>query len=216
MLEVNRQHSIYPLQFISAHPEEILEACRYGIRWVQLRIKGKDEQTVQQLALRTADICSKYDCTLIINDYPEIAEAVSADGVHLGKNDVSPADAREILGPDAIIGGTANTLDDMRSLAKQDIDYIGLGPFRFTTTKDNLSPVLGIEGYRQLMKQAAAVTIPVIAIGGILAEDVPALLKVGLHGVAVSSAISKSADPEKSIKAFIDAIDTSNEQSMMI
>ena len=92
------------------------------------------------------ELCYKYGATLIIDDEVQICKDLNSDGVHLGKNDMDPEEARKILGNTKVIGGTANTFEDIVTLVNKGVDDIGLGPFRFTTTKDNLSPILGIEG----------------------------------------------------------------------
>jgi thiamine-phosphate pyrophosphorylase len=142
---------------------------------------------------------------LIINDNVTIAKEIGADGVHLGKNDMHPTEAREILGGEAIIGGTANTIEDVVQLSGSGVNYIGLGPYRFTTTKDKLSPILGLEGYMKIMRevQMMSIDIPIIAIGGIVPGDVAALMETGIYGVAVSSAINQSIDKHSVIKEFI-------------
>ena len=105
---------------------------------------------------------------------------------------------------DAIIGGTANTLEDVVSLQEQGANYIGLGPYRFTSTKENLGPVLGMEGYKKFKVQSSKFKVPVIAIGGIQIEDVPLLMQTGIHGIAVSSAINLSSNKEQAIRQFLD------------
>ncbi|MBL4754356.1 MAG: thiamine phosphate synthase [Flavobacteriales bacterium] len=188
-------------QFITSDVErhthaELAEfACLGGASWVQLRIKNHDEQSWEKIALEVHRICKKYKATLIINDNAQLAKAINADGVHLGKNDLSIKEAREILGEEKIIGGTANAIEDVVKLAKQGVDYIGLGPFRYTTTKKNLSPVLGIEHMTKIIAEAKRVierTIPIVAIGGIDLRDVQSIVAAGLHGCAISSAVTKS------------------------
>jgi thiamine-phosphate pyrophosphorylase len=146
----------------------------------------------------------RFDAKLIINDNVTLAHEILADGVHLGKTDMKPDEARSILGENFIIGGTANTFDDIYFLQSEEVDYIGLGPFRFTTTKEKLSPILGIEGYERIIKKCREenVSIPIIAIGGIKSEDVRELIKVGVYGVAVSSAINLSNNIGFSVKEF--------------
>ena len=97
---------------------------------------------------KQSKICRKYNATLILNDHVHLVKEIGANGVHLGKSDMSPVKARELLGSNYIIGGTANNMEDIRQLHKSGVDYIGLGPFRFTRTKKNLAPILGIEGYK--------------------------------------------------------------------
>jgi thiamine-phosphate pyrophosphorylase len=112
------------------------------------------------------------------------------------------AAARAITGPGMIVGGTANTLEDLLQHVKDGADYVGLGPYRFTTTKQKLSPILGLEGIAHILQQLAAqgITIPVIAIGGIVQEDVAALITAGVHGVAVSGLITHAADRKEVVK----------------
>ena len=151
---------------------------------------------------QSKSICEQFGATLIINDNIKIAKAIGADGVHLGKQDISPSEARANLGNEVIIGGTANTFEDIQNLAKQGVDYIGLGPFRFTTSKDNLSPILGLEGYEEIVNQCKneGITIPIIAIGGIQVRDISSIISVGIHGVAVASLINDSKDKKKIVE----------------
>src|SRR5688572_23978839 len=142
-------------------------ACSGGVRWVQLRVKGKTDDVFLQLAQKVKAVCEKYGSRLIINDNVGIAKAVAANGVHLGKEDMHPVKARQLLGENSIIGGTANTIEDILHLSAYGVDYIGLGPFRFTTTKEKLSPILGLEAYVKLVGECQKhnITTPLIAIG---------------------------------------------------
>ncbi|ACU04673.1 MULTISPECIES: thiamine phosphate synthase [Pedobacter] len=178
------------------HLEAIERVLLAGGKWIQLRVKNEPEAVVLSLAIAAAALCKKHAARLIVNDYPEIALKAGADGVHLGLDDMPVAAARAILGPDLIIGGTANTFGQLQQRVAEGADYIGLGPYRFTTTKQNLSPVIGLQGYVKLMEQAKAAGIgtPVIAIGGITADDIPLLMQAGLYGVAVSGALSHPQD----------------------
>lgn len=171
------------------HIQQVLDA---GYRWVQLRFKDQEERTHYQLAEDTKRLCDSYSATLIINDSADIAKTVDADGLHLGLGDGDVASARTLLGPDKIIGGTANTLQDVQQRIAEGCTYIGLGPFRFTPTKAKLSPVLGLEGYRYIMDNLKSenVLLPVYAIGGITAEDFTGLEATGVHGIAVSGLLT--------------------------
>jgi len=199
---------ISKLHFIAATPQQAEQACAGGVRWVQLRVKNVAADVWEELARATQQVCRRYGATLILNDNPALARTIGADGVHLGKQDMAPDEARALLGPGPIIGGTANTLADVQHLTAAGVDYIGLGPFRFTTTKQNLSPILGLAGYASLLgaARAARLTTPVIGIGGILLSDVGALLATGLHGVAVSGAIAKASDPVAEAALFLDQL----------
>ncbi|MBD2770383.1 thiamine phosphate synthase [Hymenobacter sp. BT664] len=185
------------LHYITTTPEAAELACQGGVRWVQLRVKNQPPAAWKQLALETQAVCRRYGATLLINDNPRLAQEIGADGVHVGQADMPPEEARAMLGSQFIIGGTANTLADVQRLAAAGVDYVGLGPFRFTSTKENLSPIVGLAGYEEIMRQcqAAGLNVPVIGIGGIVLADVAALLATGLHGVAVAGAIGNAADP---------------------
>ncbi|MDW3191652.1 MAG: thiamine phosphate synthase [Cytophagales bacterium] len=180
------------------HATLITEACEAGVRWVQLRLKDLPKKEVKAIASDVRQICNEFQATFILNDHVKIAAAVEADGVHIGKKDMPPAEAREILGEDIIIGGTANTLEDIRRLNKSGVNYIGLGPLRYTSTKAQLSPVLGIEGYRHLIGHAKSEgnKLPIIAIGSVQLKDINDLLDAGVYGIAVASLINKAEDKE--------------------
>jgi thiamine-phosphate pyrophosphorylase len=192
---------IAKLHFISqetelhTHLQTIEAACKAGVQWVQLRIKNKPEEEVLSIAKKAKEICDKYNAKLIINDYPAIAKEIGAYGLHLGKEDMPVSEARKIVG-NMIIGASANTLEDIINHAKNNADYIGLGPFRFTATKKKLSPVLGIEVYKTIMQECEkrGITTPIIAIGGIEANDIPPLMEAGIYGVAISGAIVNAKD----------------------
>ena len=182
--------------------EQIEMACKNGIDWVQLRLKNFDTNEKLRVGKRSAEIARKRGALFIVNDDIELALQLGADGVHLGLNDEDPAVAREILGEGAIIGGTCNTIADIRLRKHQGIDYIGLGPYRYTSTKKRLSPLLGLQGVGQIMQQCRKekIDIPIVAIGGIRIEDIEPLRKTGLHGIALSSLIVDAGDMETRIR----------------
>ncbi len=188
-----------------SHQELAEIACKNGIRWVQLRVKNQSFDDWYQIAKDVKSICNQFQTTLIINDNVEICKAINADGVHLGKNDLSIIEARKNLGNNKIIGGTANTLKDILQLEKDGVNYIGLGPYKFTKTKSNLSATLGIDGYKNVLDYYQN-KIPLIAIGGITTDDVLPLINLGFYGIAVSSAINLSKEKEKTIKEFIQLV----------
>lgn len=196
---------IEKLQYITqetttlSHIDCVKEACISGVKWVQLRVKNKSEEEYLEIAKEAKIICDLYDVVLIINDNVAIAKEVNAYGVHLGKADISITEARSILGEDTIIGGTANTAEDIKELINLGVDYIGLGPFRETTTKKNLSPILGLNGYYAIAEQVFNLlkegqlnyTIPpIVAIGGIDLEDIIHIMKTGVDGIAVSGMLT--------------------------
>src|ERR1035437_1341575 len=187
------------------HPQLAELACIGGADWVQLRVKNKSFDEWLKLAQETKLVCLKYGAKIIINDNVQIAKEISADGVHLGKEDMSPKDARKILGSNFIIGGSTNTMEDVRRMMEDSVDYIGIGPFRFTSTKEKINPILGFDGTQTITKQFGN-KIPIIAIGGIKLEDIKPLMQTGIHGVAVSSGINMTEDKSEATKKFITAL----------
>jgi len=196
---ISKLHYISQGNTPQEHLENIYRMCSAGANWIQLRLKNESFGTVLKTAKAAKEICDNFKVKLIINDFPEVVRQMDACGVHLGKEDSCPLEARKLLGSKKIIGGTANTLKDCQILIQKQVDYVGLGPFRFTTTKKNLSPVLGVEGYPELMGNLlqSGSTVPVIAIGGIMPADIPALVHCGVHGVAISGGLTSHRQPEK-------------------
>ena len=191
---------------IEDHLANIEAVCKAGGRWVQLRLKNVSIIDYLSAAKKCREICDNYGAIFIVNDNVGIAAESGADGVHVGLTDVNPVEARKQLGANAIIGGTANTLEDCLQHIKDGVDYIGLGPFRFTTTKHKLSPVLGTEGYTTVLKSLSekGYQTPVIAIGGITLEDIEALSQTGVSGIAVSGLLTEVSNEvlEKRISAL--------------
>ena len=188
-----------------SHLDSVRIALEGGCRWIQLRMKEASPKDILPIAKEAMSLCRKYDATFIIDDFVELAKQIGADGVHLGKNDMPIAKARKILGKDFIIGGTANTFEDVQMLYKAGANYIGCGPVRFTTTKKNLSPILGLEGYQQiisLMKEHK-ISLPLVAIGGITKKDIPSLMQTGISGIALSGSILRSENPIEEMKEII-------------
>ena len=200
------------LHFISqetptrTHLTAIHQALQAGCKWIQLRIKDQPAGLILEYAIEAKRMCEQHGAKLIVNDHPEIALKAAAYGVHLGLQDMPLQLAREIVGPDMIIGGTANTHQHVLQRMAEGADYIGLGPYRFTRTKKNLSPVLGLQGIHAIMQRLSATAIPVIAIGGILPEDIPLLMQTGVHGVAVSGAITHAAAPSVAVGQLYDQL----------
>ena len=216
----------YRLQFITHQTERYsyIDSARIalegGCRWIQLRMKDADETLLEETALIVQKMCKDYDATFIIDDNVFLVKKIKADGVHLGKNDMPIAEARKILGDDFIIGATVNTFDDVLLCQQSTVnrqqslsteytpsplpvprsplpDYFGCGPFRFTSTKKNLAPILGLDGYREIMKKMKEnnIDIPLVAIGGITKDDVPELMKTGIDGIAISGSVLRAENP---------------------
>ena len=187
------------------YEDSVRMALEGGCRWIQLRMKDVPDEHVYPVALRTQKLCQEYGATFIIDDRVELAKQIHADGVHLGKLDMPIREARKILGNSFIIGGTANTFDDVQAHYEAGADYIGCGPFRFTTTKSNLSPILGLEGYADIVSRMkeAHIDIPLVAIGGITETDIPELMQTGIHGIALSGSILRAQSPIEEMKKII-------------
>ncbi|MGL5937241.1 MAG: thiamine phosphate synthase [Phocaeicola sp.] len=174
-------------------------ALEGGCRWIQLRMKDASLSEIKKEALRILPLCRSYGATFLLDDHLLLAKEVGADGVHLGKQDMPIAEARKLVSDEFIIGGTANSFEDVLMHYQAGANYIGCGPFRFTTTKKNLSPILGLEGYQSIVKQMQekGIKLPVVAIGGITYEDIPSILKVGIEGIALSGTILQAENPKE-------------------
>ena len=202
------------IQFISHYTDQYsyLDSIRLaldgGCRWVQLRMKDASIHDILSIGKEVRRLCDSYQATFILDDHVELVREIGADGVHLGKKDMPVAEARKTLGNDCIIGGTANTFDDVKMHYEASANYIGCGPFRFTTTKQGLAPVLGLEGYRNIIAQMSAegIDLPMVAIGGITAEDIPAIMQTGVSGIALSGAVLRAADPVAEMKRLTEIV----------
>ena len=183
------------------HLTNISNVLKNGIRLIQLRMKDCSAEEYIATAIKAREITKTYNGILIINDNLDVALACNADGLHLGLNDLSVTAARKVLGVNKIIGGTANTLADVLHRIEEGADYIGLGPYRFTTTKKNLSPVLGIYGYKMILNHKNVMGVkPVYAIGGIEVNDLNALLDAGVYGVAASGMMTDTNSMQELIE----------------
>lgn len=191
--------SIPQIQYITrydtqlSHFEQAELMFRKGVEWVQIRMKNSPDEDCLRTCYDAVNLANQLGTKLIVNDSVEIAKEIKAHGVHLGLKDEPIDIARSVLGEQMIIGGTANTIDDIKKQVQRGADYIGLGPFRFTTTKKNLSPVIGLSGYKELMERIkqSGIQIPLIAVGGIEMSDIQEILDIGLSGVAISGSLLK-------------------------
>lgn len=185
--------------------DQVAAVLEGGCKWIQLRMKDASDDEMRKVVDEIKPLCAEHDALLLLNDRVELCKELQLTGVHLGKEDMLPSKARIELGPLAVIGVTVNTFDDVLAVRSLDIDYVGMGPFRTTTTKKNLAPILGLEGTKQLCDQMenAEIEIPRVAVGGITLEDVPALMEAGVNGIAVSGAIAFAKDPAEMTSQFI-------------
>lgn len=202
---------MFDVQFITHFTDTItyLDSVRMalegGCRWIQLRMKGASDAETEPVAREALQLCREAGATFIIDDRVELVKRLGADGVHLGLLDMPVAEARRFLGEGFIIGGTANTFDNIRLHYQGGANYIGCGPFRFTTTKAKLAPTLGLEGYRNLVgrMRQEGIDLPIVSIGGVTAEDIPDLKAVGLSGIALSGSVLRAPDPVAEMKRII-------------
>lgn len=181
-------------------------ALEGGCRWIQLRMKDASPEELEQEAVKVQALCREYHAVFIIDDHVELVKRLHADGVHLGKMDMPVAEARRILGNDFIIGGTANTFEDVKMHYEAGANYVGCGPFRYTTTKKNLSPILGLEGYRNIISRLKAenIAMPLVAIGGITKEDIPVIAETGVVGIALSGTVLRADNPVREMRELVE------------
>lgn len=186
--------------------ESAMLALEGGCRWIQLRMKEASDDEVCSIAIPLAEKCRQLGATFILDDRVHLVKEVNAHGVHIGKNDMPVDEARAILGKDFIIGGTANTIEDVERIWHGGADYIGCGPFRFTTTKKNLSTILGLEGYENILAEMGRrnIDIPLVAIGGITLADIDAIKRTGVQGIAVSGAVLNAENPIEEMRKFVE------------
>lgn len=204
---ITSDHSPY------SHAQQAEGACRGGVKLVQLRTKNKSEELWLREALEVQKVCKKHHALLVINDNVQLAKEIKADGLHLGKYDMPIPEARQILGKNCIIGGSTNTFQDILRVAEWGADYLGSGPYQFTTTKaqEELNPLLGLDGYHKNLDQyhKAKITIPIYAIGGIKKSDIPVLMRLkGIYGIAISSLIANAENQQKVTEILIQTLET--------
>lgn len=205
---VGRLHVITDevLQDRLTHVELAAAAAAGGADVIQYREKRQlSTKEMMRVAVLMSLACREFGTTMLIDDRVDVAAAVGATAVHLGREDLPPYVARQILGPDAIIGGTANSVEEAVKVARQPVDYLGVGPVFGTTSKGNrAAPMLGLERFGEICD---AVDKPVIGIGSITADRVKDVLAAGAYGVAVLSAVVCQDDPQASCREFSSEIE---------
>ena len=177
----------------------IEEAIESGVKIVQLREKNLSSKDFYEKALKVKEICKSYEVLFIINDRLDIAQAVEADGVHLGQSDMPIEKAREILKDKFLIGATARNIEEAKKAELLGADYIGSGAIFGTSTKDNAKK-LEIEDLKKIVN---SVKIPVFAIGGININNVSMLKNIGLQGVCSVSGILSEKDCKKAVELML-------------
>lgn len=202
------------LQYITNtdSPRSVVDQIRAvldgGCRWIQIRMKDATDLEIRNVVETVMPWCLELDSFLILDDRVELAKELQVGGVHLGKMDMRPSEARALLGAGAVIGVTANTIDDIRAVRNLDVDYVGVGPYTDTKTKKNLAPILGLDGIRDIVTEMKReeIELPAVAIGGIQVTDVGPLMEAGVNGIAVSGAIAFAPDMLQATRDFVDAL----------
>ena len=186
-----------------SHAEQVQQLCEAGAKWIQLRMKSASESEVETVAAECLPLCKDHGALLVINDHLNVALKLGAGGVHLGKTDMNWKAARNLAGPELVIGGTVNSLSDAReALACRSLDYVGVGPFRHTTTKKNLAPVMEKKEFSELLQFLGE--LPKVVIGGVLPEDLPAIASMDAEGVAISSGLFVDGSISENLNAYLE------------
>jgi len=189
------QYITHDIQHLS-HIEQAQQACEAGAKWVQYRCMSKSDEALLKDINTIAEICDDWGTTLIVTDHIHLYGKADIQGFHIEDMDADFIKLRKLVGSDITLGGSANRVDSLIRLSKEGADYAGYGPFGETETKPNNYSHLGIEGYQHVVKElkAQAISIPVLAVGGIKTYDVEALMQTGIYGIAVSGAINFADD----------------------
>jgi thiamine-phosphate pyrophosphorylase len=194
------------LQSRFSHEELARLGIAGGADIIQLREKGGSTRRMIEVAKRMVAVCREAGVPLIVNDRIDVALAADADGVHLGQSDFPIPLARELLGKDKLIGGSAATLEEARICLLEGADYIGFGPVYVTGSKTDAGPVSGPAVLKQVVE---TIPLPIIAIGGITADNVAEVMRAGAYGVAVISAVCCQIDPGGATRALREALERS-------
>ena len=192
---------ILDTQFASTSFESLLETfARAGARWVQLREKKASSKTFFESAQTFVSLCRRHDLTAIINDRVDIAMLVDADGVHLGQDDLPVEEARKLLGPDKILGLSTHNLKQALEAQQSSADYVAIGPVYPTTSKQNPDPIVSWEELKVVRRK---VNKPLVAIGGITAENARPLFQLGIDSVAVIRDVLLATDVENRVRQYL-------------
>jgi thiamine-phosphate pyrophosphorylase len=190
------------------HIEQALLACEAGAKWIQYRCLSKADEELLIDINSIAEICDDWGATLIVTNHVHLKGKADIQGFHIEDMGADFAGLRQQIGEEYTLGGSANTVDNLIRLAKEGADYAGFGPFKLTTTKPNSSPLLGIKGYVEAIAKLKAenIHLPILAVGGIILQDIAPLLATGIYGIAASSAINRTEDLRGAYESFYKAI----------
>ena len=179
---------------------EVVETLlKAGVTCVQLREKEAEDAFILQEAQELKALCHRYGVPFLVNDRPDLAQAVGADGVHVGQEDTGLVEARNLLGANALLGGSAHTVEEALAAQAAGADYLGCGAVFSSGTKHNVSQM----SLETLSAICQAVDIPVVAIGGVSLDNLPLLAGTGIAGVAVISGLFAAADKTEAAQAFL-------------
>ncbi|MFD0940137.1 thiamine phosphate synthase [Pedobacter boryungensis] len=200
---------IEKLQFIThdipqySHIEQVQIACEAGAKWIQYRCLSKADDELLTDINTIAEICDDWGSTLIVTNHTHLKGKADIQGFHIEEMEADFITLRKQLGEEYTLGGSANTVQNLIRLAKEGVDYAGFGPFKITTTKPNNAPLLGAKGYADAINalKKENINLPILAVGGVTLQDIPALLNTGIYGIAASSAINQA---ENMYQAYID------------
>jgi thiamine-phosphate pyrophosphorylase len=197
---LGRLHVITDNRFGRDPRSAVPVALQAGADVIQVRVKGWTDRDLLELAEQVVAWCQPYGAACIVNDRVDVALAVGAAGVHLGADDLPVSVARRLLGPGVLVGGTARDAATAKALVAAGASYLGVGPCFATVTKTGLPDPIGLVGVASV---AAAVDVPVIAIGGVRADQIAELRAVGVHGVAVVDAVSGADDQAAAVRDLL-------------
>jgi thiamine-phosphate pyrophosphorylase len=178
-----------------SHAEQVARLADGGATFVQLREKRLPPREFNREAAAALEVARARGVRLIVNDRADLALALRADGVHLGQDDLPPEAARALLGPEAVVGFSTHSVEQAARAARLPVSYVAIGPVFATSSKENPDPVVGLEGVRRV--RAAVGHLPLVAIGGITAENARAVLDAGADSVAVIGALLRPGDPSE-------------------
>lgn len=198
---------VYPITGASAAfrgttIELVTEFLRGGARLLQIREKGMPDDSFCRLLKEVRSVCLEWEARLIVNDRPDLALAIGADGVHLGQDDVPVEEARRLLGPRAVIGLSTHDARQFEDAQSRPLDYVALGPIFATATKPGRNAEIGVERFREMARRSR---LPVVAIGGITLASAPGLWRAGATSVAVISDLTKDGRPAERVREYLSA-----------
>lgn len=190
------------------HIAQVQLACAAGAKWIQYRCLSKGDDELLEDINAISSICDDWGATLIVTNHIHLKDKADIQGFHIEDMDADFIAIREQIGEQYTLGGSSNTVQNLMRLAKEGVDYAGFGPFNTTTTKPNNSPLLGVSGYAEATTtlKTAGIELPILAVGGVILEDIASLLATGVYGIAASSAINQADDLRDSYDAFYKAI----------